>query len=156
MDGVLADFDKFVLDNYGRTFPQDTHVDDTKMWEYLESIDHFYFKLEPTPYAYRLYHLACFVADDVQILTAIPSRGQAPTAKEDKQAWVNKYFSNNLRVNFGPYSKDKWKHALPGDILIDDRPDNIHSWNAAGGIGILHNYFDFDKTVEKLLDAVKK
>jgi hypothetical protein len=39
---------------------------------------------------------------------------------------------------FGPYSKDKHTHCVPGDILIDDRTSNIHEWNNVGGIGLLY------------------
>jgi hypothetical protein len=154
MDGVLVDFNKFVFDRMGKIFPQNSKMDDSTMWKYLDTIDHLFLKLEPMPYAYRLYKEAALVADNVEILTAIPRRGQAPTAREDKVAWVKKHFGDHLKVNFGPYSKDKWKHCVPGDILIDDRHDNIIEWDASGGNGILHFPNDYDRTVKLLHDIV--
>lgn len=156
LDGVLADFDKFIHNRMGEIFPQNQNVDDSRMWNYINKVDRFFYRLEPTPYAYRLFNLALSVADNVEILTALPSKvGVTPTAREDKIEWVRKHFSKTIKVNFGPYSKDKWKHAKPSDILIDDRTDNISSWNRAGGIGILHYYSNFDRTVKLLLNAVK-
>jgi hypothetical protein len=38
--------------------------------------------------------------------------------------------------------------AGPGKILIDDRKDTIDSWNANGGIGILHT--STANTIEQL------
>ena len=35
-------------------------------------------------------------------------------------------------------AKNKKDFAAPNNILIDDKPSTIDSWNAAGGIGILH------------------
>jgi diphthamide synthase subunit DPH2 len=56
-----------------------------------------------------------------------------------------------LPVTIGPYSRDKWKHVKnPGDILIDDRADNIEEWIAAGGIGILHDTNDGERTIRIL------
>jgi len=156
LDGVLADFDKFIEQHIKEIFPQNKNVDDSKMWEYINDVDRFFYHLDPTAYAYRLFNLALSVADNVEILTALPAKTWVtPTARQDKIDWVRKHFSKTIKVNFGPYSKDKWKHANPGDILIDDRADNISSWNSAGGIGILHYYSDFDRTVKLLLNAVK-
>lgn len=156
LDGVLADFDAFIQANMGKIYPQNDKTDDTDMWDFINKVDRFFYRLKPTPYAYRLFNLALSHADNVEILTALPSKkGVTPTARQDKIDWVRKHFTSTIPVNFGPYSKDKWKHARPGDILIDDRHDNIASWNKAGGIGILHSYYNFDATVSNLLNAVK-
>jgi hypothetical protein len=149
MDGVVADFDKFVFGNLSLN-----NIKRNDWMDQISRIDHFFLKLEPTPYAYRLYRLACSVADNVEFLTAFPSRRHFPTAKEDKIDWVRKHFGDDIKVNFGPYSKDKWKHARPGDILIDDRPDNIADWNEVGGNGILHHYEDYDRTASLLHNIV--
>lgn len=149
MDGVVADFDKFALQNLT---PRDLKL---KNWsEQLSKIDHFFLKLAPTPYARKLFNLAKSVADDVQFLTALPSKGHWPHAMEDKTQWARKHFGDDVQVNFGPYSKDKWKHAAPGDILIDDRPDNIAQWNSVGGNGILHHYENYDRTAQLLHNIV--
>lgn len=53
-----------------------------------------------------------------------------------------------MKVNFGPYAKDKQYHCEVGDILIDDSSINIEQWRARGGIGILHT--STDDTIEQL------
>ena len=51
--------------------------------------------------------------------------------------------------------KHKKAHAEPNHVLIDDNAGNIAEWEAAGGIGILHDG-DFDKTRAALAEAVAK
>lgn len=152
MDGVLADFDKFVLDNMGRTFDHQSGPADRDMWDFLSSVDRMYFNLPPTPYALDLIALATSLTANVEILTAIPRRTKMLTAEQDKRDWMEKYFSeHNLKVNIGPYSRDKWKHAKPNDILVDDRIDNIDDWvNLGNGIGIFHVYDDIQTTLNLL------
>jgi 5'(3')-deoxyribonucleotidase len=70
-------------------------------------------------------------------LTAVPKGNDVPWAFYDKVVWVQNYFPD-IPVMFGPFSKDKWQHCKPGDILIDDRKSNIAEWQAAGGRPILH------------------
>ena len=52
-------------------------------------------------------------------------------------------------MNIGPYSHDKQKWCIPGDILIDDRPSNIEQWTAAGGIAVYHTG-DVDASIKYL------
>lgn len=151
LDGVLADFDKFVLDNMGRTFEHQSGPADKQMWDFLASVDNLYFKLEPTPYALELWDLVKSTGANIEVLTAIPRRTSMPSAQQDKIDWVTKYFGEGINVKIGPFSRDKWKHAKPNDILIDDRTDNIEDWSTKGkGIGILHIYNDFEDTKLKL------
>jgi len=146
LDGVLADFDAFVLKHMGRIFNHQSGPADRTMWDFLSSVENMYFKLEPTPYAFKLFDLVMENDPKAEILTAIPRRTTLASAEQDKRDWVKKYFGD-IPVNIGPYSKDKWKHATPGDILIDDRTDNIDSWiNQGQGVGILHVYDDYPAT----------
>ena len=54
-----------------------------------------------------------------------------------------------IPVWFGPYSTDKQHHYQSGDILIDDRLQNIEEWRGVGGQAILHKG-DADDTIEQL------
>jgi 5'(3')-deoxyribonucleotidase len=75
---------------------------------------------------------------NVEFLTALPSKKTMPDAEDDKTRWIKKYFPT-YKVNFGPFSTDKWKWCKPGDILIDDRSSNIIDWYEKGkGIGIYY------------------
>jgi len=153
MDGVVADFDAFVWLHMGRTFShKEGPGSDKEMWDFLSRIENLYFKLPYTPYAAELLDAVLSVpALSHKMLTAIPRRASVPTAEKDKINWMSKHFSHlNIPVHIGPYSRDKWKHCKPGDILIDDREDNIEEWRAAGGIGILHYTNDGERTIQIL------
>lgn len=167
MDGVVADFDKFVLEGVGRTFNHASGPGaDDEMWTYLKSIPNLYFVLEETPYAQDLWNLSNTIGGKVAFLTALPRRTTMPTAQNDKIRWAKKTFGDNVDVRFGPYSKDKVNHmemhqiptnpsCVAVDVLVDDREDNIAAWVAAGGIGILHKYDDYEATKTKLLLLTK-
>lgn len=153
MDGVVADFDLFVLKNMGRTFDHNLNPGgDKEMWDFLMNVDRLYYQLEPTTYAERLLDAIVAVGAKHRMLTAIPRRASIPTAEIDKVDWMHdKLPKHKIPVVIGPYSRDKWKHIEnPGDILIDDREDNIAEWIAKGGIGILHDYNDVEKTLKQL------
>ena len=147
MDGVVADFDAFVMSHLGRTFSHSAGPgSDTEMWNFLMSVPNMYAQLALTPYAHELVQMVKDSGLRYRFLTAIPRRATMPTAESDKRQWVEKHFPGVPMV-IGPYSGDKWKHAFPGDILIDDRADNISDWNTKGkGRGILHKYDDFPAT----------
>jgi hypothetical protein len=164
MDGVIADFDAFVLKHMGRTYganePGGTHKDQ-ELWDFLENVPNLYRQLEPTPYAYDLWNLVQSFGANVEILTAIPRRASTPasllaTSEQDKRDWMAHYFNADVKVNLGPLSKDKWKHASPGDILIDDRRDNIQDWHNVGGVAILHDYENYGATASRLIDIRDK
>lgn len=153
MDGVVADFDRLVLEKMRRTFD---HVagpaGDTEMWDFLSTVDRLYFRLEPTPYAFDLWELANKQAANVEFLTAIPRRTFIASAETDKREWIAKYFGVEAKVRIGPYSADKWKHAQAGDILVDDRSDNIQAWiNRGSGIGIYHEYDKYEYTASRII-----
>ena len=152
MDGVLADFDKFVLERMGKTFKHKTGPGaDKEMWDFLHSIDRMYFQLEPTPYCFEIVEAARAITSNVEILTAIPRRKKVPSAEQDKRDWIAKYLGSDIKVNMGPHSADKWKHAKPNDVLLDDRDDNIADWiDKAAGIGIFHEYENHQKSLEAL------
>ena len=58
-----------------------------------------------------------------------------------------------MKMNIGPFFRDKQNWCKPGDILIDDKWTNIEQWYAKGGIAIFHEG-DFDITIKNLLYAV--
>ena len=70
----------------------------------------------------------------------------APSIKKEslmgKGLWIRNWakkglFPSKPKVNYKP-AKNKHHFAAPNHILIDDKQSTIDSWNAAGGIGILH------------------
>lgn len=155
MDGVVADFDSYVSILLGRKIGWDSTTDLTdEEWERLASVDRLYYQFSLMPDATKLvaYVKSLSTRFHVGFLTAVPRRSTIPSAKDDKQAWVNKYFPG-MRMDIGPYSHHKQKWCTPGDILIDDRPSNIEQWTAVGGIAIYHTG-DVDASIKRLNEVI--
>jgi 5'(3')-deoxyribonucleotidase len=156
MDGVVADFDTFAEELLGREIGWGDTTQDlsAEEWLRLASIDRLYYQLPLMPDATKLVAYVKSLSTRFQIgfLTAIPRRTTIPSARADKQAWVDKYFPG-MRMDIGPFSHDKHKWCSPGDILVDDRPSNIREWNAAGGIAIYHTG-DVNATIKRLNEVI--
>jgi 5'(3')-deoxyribonucleotidase len=152
MDGVVADFDTFVSNLLERPIGWNDSKQDltTEEWAKLSSVNRLYYQLPLMPDATKLvaYVKSLSTRFNVQFLTAVPRRTTMPSARDDKQAWVDKYFPG-MRMDIGPYSHHKQKWCKPGDILIDDRPSNIEQWSAVGGIAIYHTG-DVDASIKEL------
>jgi len=144
MDGVLADFNALARQTLKAT-RQDEHDAAQRgrwpqeEWTKLKSVPNFYRKLPKTDIADELVTLARRFRDklgwDIRVLTAIPKNNDMPDAFQDKMEWMQEHYPD-IRVHFGPYSKDKQHHAREGDYLVDDRTDNCREWTVAGGRAI--------------------
>lgn len=152
LDGVLADFEEGLRRVSGGLGLEE--VGDDNLWKVIRPhADGFYANLPLMPDAKTLWGYLTKNFNNVEILTAIPRRASFPTAERDKEIWVRKHFGPSVKVNFGPYAKDKQRHCVPGDILIDDSELNIPQWRAKQGIGILHTSAnDSISQLETLLD----
>ena len=149
MDGVVADFDEYAARTLG--IPPSQGIYPNEVWYKLATNSRLYRDLVKTPYADKLVFQCSVIAKQqgykLKFLTAVPKGNDVPWAFYDKVIWAQKYFPG-IPVMFGPFSKDKYIHCQPGDILIDDRTSNIEEWRVAGGLGILHR--DFDDTLAQL------
>jgi len=118
-------------------------------WQKLIQHSRFYLDLPLMPGAVELVLWATKFAREnnmnLAFLTAIPRGNDVPYVFQDKIRWVDRHFPD-IPVFFGPYSTDKHLHCKPGDILIDDRPENCADWVAAGGIA--HIYTTWEKCKE--------
>lgn len=152
MDGVVADFNGFISDNLGRTINWTDRNITKDEWRFLLGLGNIYFKLPLMRDATKLVGYCSNITTpkyNVEFLTALPSKTTMPEAEPDKIRWIKKYFPL-YKVNFGPFSSDKWKWCKPGDILIDDKRSNIDDWcNKGKGIAILHDG-DVMKTLNRL------
>jgi 5'(3')-deoxyribonucleotidase len=139
MDGVVADFDEYAARTLG--LPPSSGIYPDEVWYKLASNQRLYRDLIKTLYADQLVDeckdLANTKGYDLKFLTAVPKGNDVPWAFYDKVVWAQNYFPS-IPVHFGPFSKDKWQHCQPSDILIDDRLSNIEEWRVAGGIAIHH------------------
>jgi 5'(3')-deoxyribonucleotidase len=160
MDGVLADFnskaalilqaskqEKLQAQQSGHWKEQD--------WEKLKKYPNLFRSLDKTEIADDLVNLAKkFKSElgwDLFILTAVPRNNDVPDSFQDKFEWIQEHYPD-IRIRFGPYSADKFKHAKPGDILVDDRKDNCNQWAAAKGIAVRVIESDRSAAVDELLE----
>ncbi len=155
MDGVLADFNKGVLQFCGMDRTNPNVYDKTKddiIWAKIKEIPHFYAKLSIIENAKEMFDMLYEkYGDKCEILTAIPKpRREILNAGEDKIEWVRKYLSKNIKINI--VQKEEKKNFCKGEsyILIDDLQRNIEEWNACGGTGILHT------SAQETIDVLKK
>lgn len=164
MDGVLADFEGTVSRILGPDYDWKDEVE-KPMWGKVGEIQNvyelldvlhdahkliFFLKTEFIPrYAYKNgLPWAESEVVKIEVLTAIPKRGYFPLAVDHKREWIERRIDPEMKVNFGPYAKDKQYYCECGDILIDDSEMNIQQWIAKGGIGILHK--NTDDTIQQL------
>jgi PAS domain-containing protein len=141
MDGVVADFDQRFKDLSGigpREFEEKYGKD--AFWDFIDEGENklkFWVGIPPMSDAKQLID---FVSNyDYEMLTAPSIKKQSLMGKG---LWMINQTKNGLfpfkpKINYKS-AKNKKDFAAPNHILIDDREDTINSWNAAGGIGILH------------------
>ena len=155
MDGVLADFDRGVLELCGmEALDQETRspAEDDLMWEAIRKVDHFYDKLELMPGAKKMFDAVYGTFGDCcEILTGIPKEKRGiVTAAEDKICWMKRILSDQVKVNVCYRAEKIEKCTGPETVLIDDLEKNIREWQDAGGTGILH------RSAEETMKELKK
>ncbi len=158
MDGVLADFDRGVMELAGGPRPKltQTEEEDARMWELIRKVPHFYDRLEPMPGAVAFFQkVYSTYGDRVEILTGIPKpHRHIDTAGEDKITWAHRLLSKDLVVNI-VFTEEK-KHFCTGKdcILIDNYEKNILLWTAMGGTGILYTDTEqAERDLERVISA---
>jgi hypothetical protein len=141
MDGVVADFDQRFKDLSGigpREFEEKYGKD--AFWDFIDEGENKLKFWVGIPQMSDAKQLIDFVSNyDYEMLTAPSIKKQSSMGKG---LWMinqtkNGLFPSKPKVNYKS-AKNKKDFAAPNHILIDDREDTINSWNAAGGIGILH------------------
>ncbi len=146
-DGVITDFDGYVLAKFGRRVadfnPKGAFWQ--KLTHHDTHVEKFFLNLPKMSDADVLMAFLAETGLPIRILTAC---GYTPKdAKEQKIEWFAKHYPN-VECIVVPKSPDKAAYATPTTILIDDRSKSIDPWMAAGGVGILHR--DAESTIAVL------
>lgn len=142
VDGVLADFVAGVGRVCGGRTPDDMKPRD--MWPRLACAHPPFFEsLDFMPDAPTL--LAFTMRFKPTLLSGIPHGNWAP---KQKQAWVAAKLGRHVPL-ITCLAREKGRYASPGDVLVDDTPANAASWEAAGGVFVLHT--DAVSTIAKLI-----
>ncbi len=155
MDGVLADFDRGVIELANakpRNQLHSTPEEDKILWDAVRKVDHFYDKLELMDNAKELFDLVYNkYQDKCEVLTGIPKpHKNILNAGEDKISWMHRILSKNIVINIVYKEQKKDFCTGPDCILIDDLETNINEWRKLGGTGILH------KNAKDTINELKK
>ena len=147
MDGVLADF-----------FGAFAKLANVEHWKQMDSqrlqgvlnkiVGSDYFaKLPKTNACDSIVEMAIDFAGSYSILSS-PLRGDIANSTKHKRAWVIDNLSPQPAKTI--IIRDKSQYALLNgvqNILIDDRENNIHKWQEAGGYGIKYQANENDLSV---------
>jgi len=132
MDGVLADFDKYVTEANGGVHPND---DGTSVWKHIHPGSFAAFPVMEDAYELWKYVLPY----NPIIMTA--TGHSVKTAAIEKRLWALTHLEHEAIITCMD-GKDKIGLIKPENyhrsILVDDRPKAIDPWIKAGAIGILH------------------
>ena len=129
LDGVLADFDAHVEQLFGAR-PSDLSL--REMWARAASSPDFFGTVPMMADGMELWEF-CRPFHPT-ILTGLP-RGK--WAEPQKRRWVAAHFGSDVPV-ITCMSRDKCNFAEPGSVLVDDRTEYAHLWEARGGIFVTH------------------
>lgn len=169
MDGVIADF----FSEVARRF-------DVDHWKSIQDKEVKFAQLANTDFFYRI---PCFFNEDGSNLSAqivdhvktvawqeeikwgicsSPMRGDEYNSAYHKRNWLEATGFAPMMIEDMIFTSNKHKYAFSKidgrpNILIDDKPENILRFDAAGGIGIRFqaNEDDFEYLKLKLEDALE-
>lgn len=149
MDGVLANFDERWSSLFNETpgTSRDRKQFDPNWKLFIQNQN--FASLSMFPGAEDLLEFVSRYRFDLNIEILSSSGGKLfhNEVSIQKRLWLNNHGISYVR-NFVPGRKLKKNYATPSTILIDDTPDVIEAFTAAGGIGILHT--DANETIELL------
>ena len=142
LDGVLANFEEGVKNKFGKP------VDEIKpalLWGVINKSKTFFDTLPWMPKGKQLW-------DNIKqyepiILTGVP--GERDNLIQQKIKWCQRELGPDIQV-ITCLTKNKSDYCLPNFILIDDRTDNLKSWNEKGGKFILYDEEHLEPILERI------
>ena len=147
MDGVLVDFfNAFAKLANVKHWKQ---MDPQRLQDVLNKIvgSDYFAKLPKTNTCDSIVEMVVDFAGSYSILSS-PLRGDIANSTKHKRAWVMDNLSPQPTTTI--IVRDKSQYALLNgvqNILIDDRENNIHKWQEAGGYGIKYQANENDLSV---------
>ncbi len=152
LDGVLADFGGAAESILGRKVDAQAKKMNNADWRLIRSAEEFWSRMPFLPSGRKLWkHIR---KQRPFILSALPV-SDPEWAIEGKLEWIARNLPSvtKERILLVP-RKDKQKFAMNAgrrpNLLIDDNSKNIREWEAAGGVGVLHNSKSVDRTIARL------
>lgn len=151
MDGVLCDFEHRYQELFSRT-PYEARDKKEFNPDWTKFVVEKNFTM--LPWFKGGQELLKFIGEypvEVEILSSSGGKKYHDLVEPQKVQWLKDH-GINYKANIVPGRRVKSQYAKPNVILIDDTPDVIEAFNAAGGIGMLHK--DIGETVEKLTELL--
>ena len=144
-DGVLADFDAGAREILGGMNPKqfEERYSKREFWRRLANAPDFYNSLPLMEDAQTLFDAVAHLRPT--ILTGLPL---GSWAAPQKVAWAERHFPGTPIITC--MARDKVRYMEKGDVLVDDREQHRHLWEAAGGIFIVH------KNAERSIAALRE
>ena len=154
MDGVIANF----FEEYAKLAGVKSYRDvpAAKVDPTLNKMigTNFFDKLPKFPVSDKIVNICVQAAGSYGIISS-PLRNDFANSEKQKRNWIKRELNPQPVEIF--ITPNKAKHAVSDgvpNVLIDDRGDNISSWEAAGGIGIK---FQADEdSLKVILDGLKR
>ena len=138
MDGVLCNFERRYFELYNELPGSmrdrkdfNLHWDDFIQTKQFETLDWY-------PGADELVEACLATGLPIEILTSSGGLKNHDEVARQKAVWLNDHGLGMWKPNVVAGRKNKAGYATPNTILVDDTPDVIQAFNAAGGVGILH------------------
>ena len=145
MDGVLVDFAKGAYELVGG--PLSIRENKKAFWKKIKQMPvdemiEFWAGLDWTSDGQALWNA---LQKYNPIILSSPGHSMRKEIEQAKSMWIQRHLAP--RPTKVIYEVNKYVHASPGAILIDDMSKNIDPWNEHGGIGILHTAGHAEQTV---------
>ncbi len=159
MDGVLVNLNKAAASTFGLKYPSNSVLghdwllanSKTSVPEFLDRLEanpHLWEQAEPYPWTSKIVQMLDLKTPQWMILT---SATHAPACWSGKVKWIRRYLTDDavFRVIMVG-GQDKARLASRGDLLIDDKFENVKHWNAAGGVGF--HWIDYSEDLLELVE----
>lgn len=135
IDGVLADFEKGVEQQYSKRYIDFTKEERTDFWTNIGNVD-FYELLEIIPEGLSLLEQLLNNNVNICLMTSTGSTVDHIKVGKKKLNWIYNTLHYNVPVCLVTPGT-KHHHVGPTSILIDDRAIETNAWTQHGGIAYL-------------------
>lgn len=153
MDGVVADFDKHIVDVYGKTMEQMTNKEKDRFWD-SECVAYRFFANAPViDEGCSLVINLRSSGFDVSFLTSTGGQLQHIDIAKQKLDFLHRIGFVDVPVAFATGTKSKAMFASPDRVLVDDRQKVVDAFRENGGIAHLFQRDNWRLTFDAIRDG---
>lgn len=133
MDGVVADFDKAILEVFGEEYCDRVATD---FWKDVCVEQKVFERMPPIHEGMNMVH-RIKANHDICFMTSTGGLPHHIDIAKQKLTWLHEHDLGKYPVAFCMNTKGKGLYAHPGAVLIDDRQKVCDAWAEGGGDAIL-------------------